>query len=104
MTDTNKAEVIEMKMGVVRIPDPQPSIDDFRSDYGTDTKVIKKSIFGQIDLQNYQTKEGNEVSDINLKFKEIPREVAIEILRKLKPYFKNPISPQLELFPINKEE
>jgi hypothetical protein len=65
-------------------------------------KTSLKSIHGQLDLEECEKNIDGLIETrykLNLQLKNLKPEVAEEIIRVLTPFFKDPISPQLQLFP-----
>ena len=60
-------------------------------------KTIIKSIYGQIELEEYQEKE-SDLYKLTLKMKDLKPEIAKEFIRIIKPFFEDPVNPQLTIF------
>lgn len=79
-----------------------PSIDNFNPVTGIQSvKTTIKSDFGIAELEEYFEDE-SELYKFKLQLKGLKPEVAREIIRVIKPFFEDPVSPQLTLFPEEK--
>lgn len=80
-----------------------PSIDNFDPAHGIQSvKTTIKSHFGVAELEEY-TEDDTELYKFKLQLKGLKPEVASEIIRAVKPFFEDPVSPQLTLFPDTNE-
>lgn len=79
-----------------------PDISEFDPAHGIQSvKTTIKSQFGVAELEQY-TEDEAELYKFKVQLKGLKPEVANEIIRVIKPFFEDPISPQLTLFPEDK--
>lgn len=75
-----------------------PDISNFDPAHGIQSvKTTIKSDFGIAELEAY-TEDEAEKYKFKLQLKSLNPEVAVEIIRAVKPFFEDPVSPQLTLF------
>lgn len=82
----------------------QPTLNNIETSYEIGRKSEIKSQYGSISLEYSEDKEGEITYKVLLKMQSLSPEIAVEILKAVQPFFEDPVSPQLTLFPEKKEE
>jgi hypothetical protein len=80
-----------------------PSFDNIQPQFEHSVKTVYKHKMGTMASETYFDKDGFPLANVELKLKGLSPEVHQEWIRVNRPFFEDPVSPQLTLFPETNE-